>query len=43
MFWLFGHETCGILVPQPGIEPPPPALESEILTTGPSGEPQLCF
>ena len=21
MFWFFGHEACGILVPQPGIEP----------------------
>ena len=20
IFWFFGHETCGILVPQPGIE-----------------------
>ena len=37
------HAPCGILVPQPGIEPTPPALESEVLTTGPSGEPQLCF
>ena len=27
--------TCGILVPQPGIEPAPPALEGEILTAGP--------
>ena len=21
MFWFFGHEACGILAPQPGIEP----------------------
>ena len=20
MFWYFGHEACGILAPQPGIE-----------------------
>ena len=20
-FWLFGHKTCGILAPQPGVEP----------------------
>ena len=33
MFWFFGHETCGILAPQPGIEPVPFALEGEILTT----------
>ena len=26
--------ACGILVPQPGIEPTLPALEGEILTTG---------
>ena len=34
MFWIFGHEACGILVPQPRIEPIPPALEGEVLTTG---------
>ena len=27
MFWLH-HAACGILVPQPGIEPTPPALEA---------------
>ena len=31
-------EACGILASQPGIEPTPPALEGEILTTGPSGK-----
>ena len=35
MFWLFGHEACGILSPQPGMESAPSALESEVLTTGP--------
>ena len=34
MFWFFGHEACGIIVPQPGIEPVPPALEGKVLTTG---------
>ena len=34
MFWYFDQEACGILVPWPGIEPAPPALEREILTTG---------
>ena len=42
MFWGFGGEACGILAPQPGIEPTPPALESELdlnhLTTGPPGK-----
>ena len=33
MFWFFGQEACGILVPQPGIEPTPPALEGEVLIT----------
>ena len=27
--------TREVLVPRPGIEPTPPKLESEILTTGP--------
>ena len=29
MFWIFGHKACGILTPQPGIEPIPPALEGK--------------
>ena len=35
-FFFFGHihTACGILVPQPGIEPAPLALEGEVLTTG---------
>ena len=37
MFWFFGCEVYGILVTQPGIEPVPPALEGEALTTGPPG------
>ena len=27
LFFLFGHTTCRILVPRPGIEPIPPAVE----------------
>ena len=38
MFWFFGQEACGILAPRPGIEPAPPALEGEVLTTGPPGK-----
>ena len=34
MFWFFGHETCGTLAPQEGIESVPPALEDKVLTTG---------
>ena len=36
LFW----EVCLILAPQPGIEPVPPALEGEVLTTGPEGSPE---
>ena len=32
--------ACGISVPQPGIEPIPPALEGKILTSGPPGKSQ---
>ena len=34
-FWFFGHEACGILVPQLGIKPTPPALVGKAWTTGP--------
>ena len=30
--------ACGILVPQPGIEPASPALQSRFLTSGPPGK-----
>ena len=40
MFWLFGHKACEILAPRPGIEPAPPALGGEVLTTGPPGTSQ---
>ena len=39
MFWSFGHKACGILAPQPGIKLAHPALEDEVLTTGPPGKP----
>ena len=38
MPWFLGGEACGILAPQPGIKPSPPALEGEVLTTGPPGK-----
>ena len=37
-FGFFGPEACGILAPRPGIEPTVPALEGEVLTTGPPGK-----
>ena len=41
MFWFFGHEACGILAPRPEIKPAPPALEGEVLITGPLGKSQI--
>ena len=44
MFWFFGHEACRILALRPGIEPAPPALEAEVLTTGlPGKSPKFNF
>ena len=39
LFWCFG---CGILASRPGVEPAPPALEGEGLTTGPPGNSPNC-
>ena len=39
-FWLH-HVACGILVPQPGIELAPSAVE--VLTTGLPGKSQVCL
>ena len=30
MFWFFGHEACGILLPQLGIKAAPPALKGSL-------------
>ena len=38
MCYFIGCKACGILAPQPGIEPSPLALEGEFLTTGPPGK-----
>ena len=38
MFWIFGLEACGTLGPWPGIEPTPPSLDGEVITTGPPGK-----
>ena len=35
-----GSKTCGILVPQPGIEPTFPEMHGALLTIGPGGKPQ---
>ena len=43
MFCCFGHEACGVLALRPRIEPSHPALEGEVLTTGPSEKSLLCF
>ena len=41
VFWFFDPEACGILAPQPGIEPESPALQGEVLTTGPPRKSQF--
>ena len=33
VFFFLVREACGILALPPGIEPTPPALEGEVLTT----------
>ena len=38
MLWVFGHR---ILAPQPGMEPSPPALKGEVLTSGLPGSPYM--
>ena len=38
MFWFFGHNACGILLPWPGIETSPHSLKGEVLTIGPPGK-----
>ena len=38
MLWFFGHKACEILVPHQGSNLYPPALESEVLITGPLGK-----
>ena len=43
-FFFFGHEAFGVLALQAWIEPIPPALEDEVLTTGlPGKSPFLRF
>ena len=39
LVYVFGHEACGILVPQPESETVRLAFEADILTTGPPGKP----
>ena len=41
MFWFLATRCCGILAPQPGIEPASPTLEGELSTTGLPGSPWL--
>ena len=40
MWGLSCYTACGILVPRPGIEPVPPALQGTFITTGPPGKSQ---
>ena len=36
---FFGQKACGLLVPQPGLESTPPALEGEVLIMDLQGSP----
>ena len=38
IYSFFGCTVCGILVPQPGVEPTPPAVEARSLNIGPPGK-----
>ena len=38
LFWIWGPKAWGILASWPRIEPAPPAMEGEVLTTGPPGK-----
>ena len=38
MFWFFGWEAYGIFNPWPEMEPMPPALDGQVLTTGQPGK-----
>ena len=38
VFGFLGHEDCGILAPQPGIESAPSAFKGKVLTTAPPGK-----
>ena len=40
VFWVFSHEACGVFAPWPKMEPTPPALKGEILTTESPGKSQ---
>ena len=42
-FGVFGLDARRILAPPRGIEPVPPALEGEVLATGPPGKSLKCF
>ena len=40
---LFGHEACGVLASQPGVEDTPTALDVEVLTTRLLGRSPVVF
>ena len=42
MLWIFGRESYGIFASQPRIEPVPPVLGGEVLTTGPPAKFRGC-
>ena len=43
LFYVLGLNACGLLAPQPGIEPVSPVLGGGVLTTGPPGKSPALF
>ena len=43
LFRFFGLQACSVLAPWSGIKSTPPALEGEVLTTGPPGKSCPCY
>lgn len=43
MFWFLANKTCGILVPQSGLEPAPPVIDGEVLNPLNAWEVPVCF
>ena len=43
MFWFFGQEVCGTLIPQLRTKPAPSTLEGKVLTIRSPGKSLLAF
>ena len=43
MFWVFGHKVCGILAPQPGMEPTASARKVKTQPLDHRGSPYIVY